>query len=433
MKEIFSMKKISRGLILVLLAALMLRIVVVMWSLQLRENTDVIRYKDAARIAFLYGLEDSYKTAHLTFGTLPFNQPQGSLYILYGSYILELQAAKAIFKFTHTNPTTNPWVNGPLLTIFLKIPSIIADLILGALIYFFVKKSSSEKNALIGSSLYLFTPPVWYNSAFWGQMDALNNLMFFAAILFLFQAKYFWSVLTGMISIFIKFSLLPIIPVFFYLLFIKKKTKRKQLIPIFLVCTIIIFTLTLPVSKLNFSWIFDFFKINTLGEMQFITNFAFNFWWTVFHPSISLGSPNSLFSFSEVRLHNSPLDSTTYFFLPLFAWAIILFLGSCLPILKKIYDLKEKILLPQNMLLIFCLLNLLSFIFLPRMHERYLYPLFPVMAALVGLSGRYLKTFIIFSILNFINLYIAWHPMQLFNLSMVYQFNYCLYSWYFLL
>jgi hypothetical protein len=47
------------------------------------------------------------------------------------------------------------------------------------------------------------------------------------------------------------------------------------------------------------------------------------------------------------------------------------------------------------------------------MHERYLYPLFPFLAVVVGLSGKYLKTFILFSVLNFVNLYIVWHPMKL--------------------
>ena len=406
------MIKISRGLILLLLGALILRVVVTAWSLQFRENTDVIRYKDSARIAYLYGLDDAYTKKHLTFGTITLNQPPGSLYIIYSAYFLELQTAKIILKLTHTAPGNNLWVNGPLVTIFLKIPSIIADLALGVLIYFFIIKFSSEKNALTGSALFLFSPPVWYNSSFWGQMDALNNLMFFAAIFFLYQNKYFWTTLMCMLSIYIKFSLLTILPIFLYFLLIKMKMKFKYMLSIFLSC-LILFILTFPISKANLFWIFDFIKNNALGEMQFITNFAFNFWWVLFHPSISLGNPDSLFSFSEIRLYNSPLDSSHYFFLPLFSWAIIFFIAACLPILKKIYKLKEKILLPQNALLVFCLLDLLSFIFLPRMHERYLYPLFPVMATLIGITGKYVKTFIIFSMLNFINLYIVWHPMQL--------------------
>ena len=47
------------------------------------------------------------------------------------------------------------------------------------------------------------------------------------------------------------------------------------------------------------------------------------------------------------------------------------------------------------------------------MHERYLYPLFPLFAIYVGLKGKFLFIFIALSILNFINLYLVWHPMRL--------------------
>ncbi|HEX8931638.1 MAG TPA: hypothetical protein VF810_00605 [Patescibacteria group bacterium] len=406
-------KKISGGIIFLLLGALIFRVVIITWSLQFRENTDVIRYKDQARIAYLYGLADTYKPTHLTFGTLPNNQPPGTTYILYGTYLLELQAAKVIFKLTHTSPVNNQWVNGPLVTIFLRLPSILADLILGALIYLFIKNYSSEKKALFGSTLFLFSPPVWYNSAFWGQMDSLNNLMFFIAIFFLSQKKYFWSILFVFLALFIKLSLLPVLPFFFYLLFVKNKYLWKKLVLITLICVVLIFVLTLPISKFNILWIFEFIKNNSVGETPAITNFAFNFWWMLFHPTISLGNPNSLFSFSEVRMNNSPLDSISYFFLPLFLWAIIFFIITSLPILKKIYFLKNNVFEPQNILIIFTLINLLIFILLPRIHDRYLYPLFPLLAALVGLSGKYFKIFIFFSLLNLINLYIAWHPMKL--------------------
>jgi Gpi18-like mannosyltransferase len=298
-------------------------------------------------------------------------------------------------------------------TIFLRLPAIIADLILGILIYYFVRKRASEKSAILGSALFLFTPPVWYNSAFWGQMDALNNLMFFMAIFFLYQSRYFWSTLFAFLTLFIKFSLLPILPLFFYFLFIKINSNLKQFISIILICTFIIYILTIPVSHTNIFWIIDFIKNNTLGEMQSITNFAFNFWWVIIHPSITLGNPNSLFSFSEVRLINSPLDSTLFLFLPLKFWSIGLFIIFSLFSIKKLHLFKEKLITPQNLLLIFCLLSMLSFFFLPRMHERYLYPLFPLMAALIGLSGKYIKTFIFLSLLNFLNLYIVWHPMTL--------------------
>lgn len=407
------MKNTTKWLVLLLIGAFTFRIIILFWSLQFRENTDVLRYKDAARIVYLHGFAEAYKPTYLTFGTLPNNQPPGSLYILSAAYNLELLTAKIILKTTNTLPGNNLFVNGPLVDIFLRFPTILADLILGVLIYFIVKNNATEKAALWGASLFLFTPPVWYNSAFWGQMDALNNLMFFIAIYFMVQKKYFRAVLFIFLSLFIKFSLLPFTPIFFYLLYRASNLGKKKLLLLSIICIGIIYILFLPVSQGNIFWIIDYIKNNSLGEMKFITNFAFNFWWTIFYPRIILGSPSSLFSFSEVRLLNSPLETSNFLFIQLQTWAIVIFILFCVPVVKKIHDLKNKILTSQNLLIIFCLVSMLSFCFLPRMHERYLYPLFPLLAALVGLSGKYLKTFLLLSFLNFLNLYIVWHPMTL--------------------
>src|SRR5438067_45808 len=100
---------LSKKILIILVIALLLRIAVAFWSLNFRENTDVLRYKDWARIGYLYGYGDSYTTKHLLFGTQPNNQPPGSLYILSGAYYAELQSAKIILKITKSKPGSNQW------------------------------------------------------------------------------------------------------------------------------------------------------------------------------------------------------------------------------------------------------------------------------------------------------------------------------------
>jgi Gpi18-like mannosyltransferase len=405
--------RLSKTFLIFLLAAIVLRILVAFWSLQFRENTDVLRYKDWTRIAYLHGFADTYTSSHLTFGTLPNNQPPGSLYTLSIAYNIELQTAKLISKLTNTPPGNNQWVNGPLVTLFLRLPSIIADIIIGILLYLFIKKRGKEKGALIGSNIFLFAPSVWYNSAFWGQMDSLNNLMFLTAIFFFYEAKYLRTMIFTFLSVLIKLSLLPLLPLFFYALYLKKKTTFKNLIPTLIISLMSAFLFMLPVAGLNPFWIVEFISKNSLGEMQQITNFAFNFWWFVFHPSIISGNPTSLFSFSDVHLIHAPIGTSSYLFLPLQSWAFIIFIVLTIPLLKKIISLKDELLVAKNLFLLLTLVSVLIFLFLPRMHERYLYPFFPILAIVVGLSGKYLKTFLVLSFLNMINLYIVWHPMKL--------------------
>jgi hypothetical protein len=53
---------------------------------------------------------------------------------------------------------------------------------------------------------------------------------------------------------------------------------------------------------------------------------------------------------------------------------------------------------------------LLSFLFLPKMHERYLYPFFPLFAVVVGFDKKYLKYMLIISGIHLANLFLIWNP-----------------------
>jgi hypothetical protein len=65
---------------------------------------------------------------------------------------------------------------------------------------------------------------------------------------------------------------------------------------------------------------------------------------------------------------------------------------------------------PEKTFLLFATLALISFLFLPKMHERYLYPFFPLLAVSLGFSKRWLWYFVSISIVHFLNLFISWDP-----------------------
>ena len=406
------MLRFSKTFLFLLFLAFALRLSVTWWSLNFRENSDVLRYKDWARIAYLYGFADTYKTDHLTFGTLPNNQPPGSLFMLYPAYITELQVAKIYGKITKTKPGANLWINGPLLNIFLRLPSIIADILLGIFLYILVKKKKSESAGLLAASFFLFNPVILYNSAFWGQMDALNNLAFFIAIYFLIEKKLFWAVLFYCFSLYIKMSLLPALPVFLLLLFIQKSKNRAKLIFSFIGSFSIIFFLTFFIAKNPVLWLWNFLIHNAAGEMQNITNFACNFWWFVVHPTIKIGKATNLFSFSQVSLIHMPSLAYTFLGLRVHVWGYLLFFLSITPFLIFLYFRKNHEVTPARIALILSLTMLFAFLFLPTMHERYMYPAFPLLALSIGLQNKYKLIYILLSLLNLINLYIVWHPMM---------------------
>lgn len=399
--------------ILLLTIALILRISIVFWSLNFRENTDTLAYKDWAKISYVYGWGDSYSTKHITFGTLHNDQPPGSLYFINSAYFFQVQVAKLYSKITHVLPGHNAWVNGPLVNIFLKIPSILSDLFIGVIIFIFAIKNNSYKKALFITSIFLFNPVIWYNSAFWGQMDALNNMLFIFSLLFLYKNKYFLSILFFAFSLYTKISLLIVLPTYIGILLVEQKNSIKFLLNSF-VAMIFIILLTLPVSGEPIFWFLQYFTNSSEGIIPSITSFSFNFWWFIFKPSIIIGKPTDLFSFSSISLINSPNSNSIFYGLSLNIWGLLLFALTLMPLVLYIVLQRKNNIPIQKIFLLLSLTILMSFLFFPRMHERYLYPFFVLFPVVLAWYPKMIWYYVILSILNLINLYLVWHPMKLF-------------------
>src|SRR5207248_3018025 len=82
-----------------------------------------------------------------------------------------------------------------------------------------------------------------------------------------------------------------------------------------------------------------------------------------------------------------------------------------LPII--VYSIRKKTLSAEQIFLFFTLTALSLFLFFPRMHERYVYPVFPLLAVYTGLTKKYFIIYLLLSLCNLINLYVVWHPMTL--------------------
>lgn len=383
-----------------------------LWSFNFRENPDVLRWRDWGRVAYLHNLADTYKPDHITFGTLPNNLPPGMLYAVYGMYLANLQTSKVFLRILHAPEGGVPWINDQLLNAFLRIPSIMADLGLGALIYLLVSRYKSKKAGLFSAGLFLFSPVVLYNSAFWGQRDAINNLFFYIGLFFILRKRTLLAAFFFLLSLYMKFSLVFMLPFFFIALYFTCNRNIKRFFTSVALGMVAILIFTLPISSTPHIWFWDFFKSHSFGEMCNMTVFAFNAWWLIFRPSIQLGDPSSLFTFSEIQLNNSPEDSALFFGIPLFFWAMGVFLLMLLPLGTKIWKLKDKILVPKVLFPLFSLTAMIAYLFLPRMHERYMYPVFPLLATYLGWQRKFLWVYVMLTFLNWLNLYLVWHPWR---------------------
>lgn len=65
----------------------------------------------------------------------------------------------------------------------LKLPPILADAAIGLLLYRAGSSWFGRSAGLLAAALYLFLPVGWYDSALWGQVDAVGSLLMLAALI----------------------------------------------------------------------------------------------------------------------------------------------------------------------------------------------------------------------------------------------------------
>ena len=74
--------------------------------------------------------------------------------------------------------------------LLLKLPAIGADIAIGGLLWWAGRRWLNGRVGVLAAALYLFLPVTWYDSALWGQVDAVGTLVMLAALLLLVEG---WS------------------------------------------------------------------------------------------------------------------------------------------------------------------------------------------------------------------------------------------------
>lgn len=368
----------------ILLIAFLFRLVLsfVVWHPDLNNHVDWgIRF-------WQYGPGDFYDQNVWSF-SWP-NQPPGTIIIF--AFIRKL--FETIFNFFWWINVNIPIFPSNIMLFFeerlyqalLKLPAILADLGIAYLIFAFFKKREEVKFGLFGANLFLWNPVIWYNSSIWGQTDATVNFFGVLAMLFLLEKRLIFSFLSIFMSLFIKASLIILVPIILVIAW-KQKYSSNAWIKAIVLPLVIIAILTFPFSRGEpFSWLFELYKDKIFGwQLHLITANAFNFWSAL--TGIHEQKDNLLFG---------PLSFNV--------WGYILFGTILMPLFLKLAKNWNYI----NVLWIATLTTFASFVFLTGMHERYLYPFFPLMTLVVAWERRWLSVFVVLSGIHLLNLYNFW-------------------------
>ena len=279
------------------------------------------------------------------------------------------------------------------MVLLVKLPSILADLGIGYLIYWYLthnkKFKTHIKTALLISCIWLFNPITWYNSAIWGQTDSIVNLLGLISILLLLKKKLIASTTFFALSLLFKGSLAVFSPILLFVALSQKYALKEWLLAIIypLLITVLVSLMFHPHFDFPI-WFINLYKDRILpGEIGYLTANGFNFWWLV--------NPGKVY------------DSISFLGIPArllgFIFTFVGVGGTLLWIRNKVTE--EKVLISL------VLTALISFLFLTRIHERYLYPFFPIATLLLSLFPQILVPYLILSLTHLLNLYnLFWAP-----------------------
>ena len=258
-----------------------------------------------------------------------------------------------------------------------KLPAILADLATGFLIYKIVAKFKNQRWGLVASSLYIFNPAILANSTLWGQIDSISSLFSLLSI-YLLPVTCPLSAIALSLGTLIK-PQVAFIAVVIFLMMIKNKWKLTAMLSyIFLSLTIFVLGFLPFANGENiFSFIVKRLSIS-FGQYPYTSINAFNFW--------------GIFGFWNK-------DSGTFPLMIVGMAVVLIILGF---VLFRIWKKKGWE---------YCLATIMflaSFLFLTRMHERHLLPLFAPLIISVSLVPDLLIPYIGLSLTYLANMYYSY-------------------------
>lgn len=136
---------------IIFVAALLVRLIIA--TMFRGHEVDMNCFVSWSDMIYNDGFAAFYKSESFT------DYPPGYMYILY-----VIGAVRNFFGLAWDSVATN---------VIVKLPAIIADMVSGYLVYKIASKRIRETGAAILSAMYLFCPAVVFDSALWGQTDAV--------------------------------------------------------------------------------------------------------------------------------------------------------------------------------------------------------------------------------------------------------------------
>jgi dolichyl-phosphate-mannose-protein mannosyltransferase len=227
------------------------------------------------------------------------------------------------------------------------------------IIFTFVRKRLDFKASLLTAAVYAFNPAVIFDSAVWGQFDAIYTFFLLLSLMLLFASKPKLSTVAFTVSLLTKPQSIALAPLILFL--ILRKHGWRSLLTSLLTAAATVFAVIIPFEWSNpVTFLADIY-FGAYGGYAYNTVNAFNLW-----------------AFGGMWIPETPI---------LFAigWAMFGALAAfTLYVLHKRLDTSGELLILFSAFMFF-----FGFFMLPtRIHERYLFPALSVLALMLPFSKK---------------------------------------------
>lgn len=334
------------------------------------------------RIISLFGWTDVYR--HQLGGLSAANYPPGNLAIM-GAVVRIHDALGGSLQ-----------PGGAFLNALMKVPACLADAWLSLILFAVVRKFASVRIAVAAGLIYWLNPGVWLLSAVWGQTDGIYTALSFAGLIATIIGFPFLAGCIIALSLFVKIQSIILAPVSVLLLL-----RRPKDIAPFLAGALPVFLLFLPfVFADRFAdilWVYT----KAPGLPEYVSFNAFNFWWGAFSAwSPYIADTGLIFGIVSYRMVGYCIIIVSY----------LLILHRLYQSLSSVSDVRRR---TKAALAAAILCNLIFFLFMTRMQQRYTMVFFPCAISLGLLVPHGRRQLIFLFISFFMNTVFVMYPYEL--------------------
>jgi Gpi18-like mannosyltransferase len=236
----------------------------------------------------------------------------------------------------------------------IKLVPNIFDIATALLIFAFTRKRFKFKTALLATALYTFNPAVIFNTAVWGQYDAIYTFFLVLSVMLALASKPEFSAIAFTFGILTKPQGIALAPLIAFLILKKYHIEWRRILTSLVAVVATVFLVIIPFEWSNpINFLYNIY-FGAYGGYAVTTVNAFNIW----------------------ALVGFWIPDTNYFVI---GWILFTMAASfTLYVLYKRSEISN-----ESVVLLSAFLLFFSFFMLPtRIHERYLFPAMSILALL---------------------------------------------------